>query len=343
MNQLISILNSIKANTNIDINCYSDDFKFEYCEDGQKIIYPSVHNFSDIYRDKSLNRTFFRFKYHGGNFVASISGSTEIQQNYCYFLISLIENYKEANEGLTKDEKLQKILIGEYSRDSITKYLKDYNIEELPCFVMTFLCDEHVTKIYEHLLKKANLNDGVIIYEENIIAFLKTQDQTERFYPLTYAQSLHKELTTVFNTKITIGVGATFARIYGANTSFKQALSAMKMNSLYFPNYAIHSFNDYMLVKILEEVPKYRLNAYLDLLLSNEGKAILDDKEMVETCQAFFENDLNISEASRGLYMHRNTLMYRLDKIERATKLNIKKFPDAVTFRMLTIMKKLLS
>ena len=51
---------------------------------------------------------------------------------------------------------------------------------------------------------------------------------------------------------------------------------------------------------------------------------------------------LNISETSRNLYMHRNTLSYRLDKIERATGLNIRKFSDAVTFRTITILYKLL-
>ena len=62
---------------------------------------------------------------------------------------------------------------------------------------------------------------------------------------------------------------------------------------------------------------------------------------MVNTAEEFLENSLNVSETSRKLYMHRNTLMYRLDKIERVTGLNLRKFSDAVTFRLITILNKL--
>ena len=61
----------------------------------------------------------------------------------------------------------------------------------------------------------------------------------------------------------------------------------------------------------------------------------------INTAEEFLENSLNVSETSRKLYLHRNTLTYRLDKIERATGLNIRKFSDAVTFRLITILSKL--
>ena len=63
---------------------------------------------------------------------------------------------------------------------------------------------------------------------------------------------------------------------------------------------------------------------------------------MTETAEAFLESSLNVSETSRNLFMHRNTLMYRLDKIERVTGPNIRKFSDAVTFRILSVLYKLM-
>ena len=62
---------------------------------------------------------------------------------------------------------------------------------------------------------------------------------------------------------------------------------------------------------------------------------------MVVTAEEFLGNSLNISETSRKLYLHRNTLMYRLDKIERLTGLNVRKFSDAVTFRLIAILSKM--
>lgn len=63
---------------------------------------------------------------------------------------------------------------------------------------------------------------------------------------------------------------------------------------------------------------------------------------MVNTAEEFLANSLNVSEASRNLFMHRNTLMYRLDKIERITGLDIRNFSDAVTFRVIAVLYKLL-
>ena len=63
---------------------------------------------------------------------------------------------------------------------------------------------------------------------------------------------------------------------------------------------------------------------------------------MLNTAESFLQSSLNVSETSRNLYMHRNTLLYRLDKIEKATGLNIRSFSDAVSFRVLTILHKLL-
>mgnify|MGYP001075269717 CR=1 FL=1 len=60
------------------------------------------------------------------------------------------------------------------------------------------------------------------------------------------------------------------------------------------------------------------------------------------TAEEFLHTSLNVSETSRNLYMHRNTLMYRLDKIERATGLDIRKFQDAMTFRLVMILYKLI-
>ena len=66
--------------------------------------------------------------------------------------------------------------------------------------------------------------------------------------------------------------------------------------------------------------------------------SVLQDKELVDCINAFFKNNLNISETSRNAFLHRNTLLYRIEKISRVTKLNIRNFDDAMTFKFLTII-----
>ena len=76
--------------------------------------------------------------------------------------------------------------------------------------------------------------------------------------------------------------------------------------------------------------------------MDSAAREIFSDPEMTDTAEEFLENSLNASETSRKLYLHRNTLTYRLDKIERATGLNIRKVSDAVVFRMITILSRLI-
>lgn len=103
----------------------------------------------------------------------------------------------------------------------------------------------------------------------------------------------------------------------------------------------MHTYREFILIKMLEDIPEGKLGDYLSVLLDKEAKELLRDEEMVNTAEEFLENSLNVSETSRNLFMHRNTLMYRLDKIERVMGLNLRKFSDAVTFRIITILFKL--
>ena len=68
--------------------------------------------------------------------------------------------------------------------------------------------------------------------------------------------------------------------------------------------------------------------------------ARLFNEEMLSTIEKFFENSLNLSETARQLYIHRNTLVYRLDKVQRATGLDLRAFDDAVTFKLMMLLGK---
>jgi len=92
--------------------------------------------------------------------------------------------------------------------------------------------------------------------------------------------------------------------------------------------------------KPIEKIKQSLFN-HLITLIDKKSLEILNDNESMETAEVFFKNSLNISETARIMFLHRNTLIYRLDKIEKATGLNIKHFNDAVTFRLISILHKL--
>ena len=75
-----------------------------------------------------------------------------------------------------------------------------------------------------------------------------------------------------------------------------------------------------------------------DKFLNTEIIGVMKDKELIECINAFFKNNLNISETSRNAFLHRNTLLYRIEKIYKLTGLNIRNFEDAMSFRILTLI-----
>ena len=75
-------------------------------------------------------------------------------------------------------------------------------------------------------------------------------------------------------------------------------------------------------------------------MMFNRKTARLFNEEMIHTIEKFFENSLNLSETARQLYIHRNTLVYRLDKVQRAIGLDLRNFDDAVTFKMMMLLGK---
>jgi carbohydrate diacid regulator len=186
--------------------------------------------------------------------------------------------------------------------------------------------------------------DFVVDIDKNQLAFIKFVSDTTNEYqsPIEYAEFIKQMVYEETGINIKIAIGSTANSIVQASLSFSHAVWAFRMNNTLGAKGDIHSYKEYVLIKMLEDLPKYKLNEYLEMLMDTGAKEIFSDEEMTNTAEEFLENSLNVSETARKLYMHRNTLTYRLDKIERATGLNIRKFSDAVTFRLITILSKLL-
>ncbi|PKK95860.1 MAG: hypothetical protein CVV59_01510 [Tenericutes bacterium HGW-Tenericutes-4] len=90
------------------------------------------------------------------------------------------------------------------------------------------------------------------------------------------------------------------------------------------------------------KIPIERLKEYSEILELPSLKTILDDEELIHTVEVFFANDLNLSATSKNAYMHRNTLIYRLEKIRRDIGLNLKNFEEARVFKNILLISKVL-
>ncbi|MCH5160973.1 MAG: helix-turn-helix domain-containing protein [Clostridiales bacterium] len=200
-------------------------------------------------------------------------------------------------------------------------------------------------EVGEYIAAMTMPNDFCADMGDNVTAFCKKADSDSDYrsageFALVLKENLSEEFEGGNNIKI--GVGGIAHGVSELPLYYSYARSALVGGAEFDPNNDIYSYKEYALVKILSDLSPVVAEKYVKTVLDKNFKTITDDEELMTAADAFFKCSLNISEASRFMYVHRNTLIYRLDKIEKLTGLNIRNFNDAMTFRVACLISKML-
>ncbi len=297
-----------------------------------------------IREDVDGKRTYFLINAPGAAYIGVIEGADEVSRNYAYMTSALIENtLVHSDDSLSRTDTLKALLSGSCTRAQIDKFAAKYALPSGTLGVLAIRCDkEHSGEVFSLLLQFSG-NDGSVpvLMDDGNIAYLNFDaDGGEYQSALDFAEHLCASIADEAGVRADVGVGSICRTLYEVPGSYSQAVSALKMGASSASKNRVHSYKEYIMVKMIEDIPKPTLAQHLDVLLDPSAREILDDPEMLFTAEEFLSNSLNISETSRHLYMHRNTLMYRLDKIERYMGLNIRRFSDAVTFRIILLLHR---
>ena len=296
----------------------------------------------DVYIDQASGRTFFCVNVGGENVVGSFEGATSKDKHIARLIIELANGFFAAEE-LSRTEFFKKVLKGETDGNALSKYSVKFNVPDLPCYAMIITSASPIADIKGVLTGYADGKaDTVVDTAENECVLIKFCDKTSDDYRSQgeYAEYLRQIVYEELGAHINVYVGGKVKGLGDLVNSFVQA-GVTKNYSSPSATGEVHTYNEYILLGIIEELPKSKIKEYLDVVMDENAREIFDDEEMVYTAEEFLNNSLNVSETSRTLYVHRNTLNYRLDKIEKATGLNIRKFADAVTFRLIIYLRKL--
>ncbi len=292
------------------------------------------------------SNTFFRFLFKSVGYIGVLAGAGEAERTLAVLLPSYIESFAEKEAELSKTEHLKRILQGECSSMSIYKYATKYSVRGAACFTIVL----RVPKFMEETLALLeqyvgnSLDTALQMTAENcvLVRFVSSDGEDTYRASVDYAEFLAQSIKEELGIDVAVGVGPTVRELKDVALSYAQAENTLRYADVFdFPG-NVHSYRECILIKMIEDVPETKLAEYFSQITDERFKEVLEDGEMLETAEAFLQTSLNVSETSRNLYMHRNTLLYRLDKIEKATGLNIRLFSDAVSFRVLTVLHKLL-
>lgn len=182
--------------------------------------------------------------------------------------------------------------------------------------------------------------DFITAVDEKNIILVKELKQNEGYDDVNKtAKVILDMLNTEAMSKVNIAYGTIVNEIKDVSRSYKEAKMALDVGKIFYSGRNIVAYNNLGIGRLIYQLPMPLCKMFIKEIF--EGKSPDDfDEETLTTINKFFENSLNVSETSRQLYIHRNTLVYRLDKLQKATNLDLRVFEDAITFKIALMVVK---
>jgi carbohydrate diacid regulator len=290
------------------------------------------------------NRTYMKFTADKTlTYFLSMEGTDRVARNYCLLTVSLLEaQLKNSLQKLDKEEVMRRILLNQLGELELRELVSDYKLElAMPrCVYLVRTLGMEADSVYQMLLKAFPRNQGdiLVLVDGMTVSLIKdVSGDIEEEELLQLAAAIEETIENETKIKAYIGIGGIKENLFQLQESYDEASRAIEVGKIYNTSNKIYKYSNLLLERFLYEVPLHLCERYSKGLFVKEYKKLLSE-EMLRTIDKFFENSLNLSETSRQLFIHRNTLVYRLDKIQKVMGLDLRNFHQAVTFKIMMML-----
>ena len=184
--------------------------------------------------------------------------------------------------------------------------------------------------------------DFVITLSETDVALVKQlSEHNDARDVYKIAQNIQETLLRELGIKTVVGMGTIVNHVRDLARSYKEAQVAIEVGKVFDTERSIINYENLGIGRLIYQLPTTLCEMFLQEVFKKNPIDALD-QETLFTINKFFENNLNVSETARKLFVHRNTLVYRLEKIKKLTGLDLREFDDAITFKVALMVKKYL-
>lgn len=182
--------------------------------------------------------------------------------------------------------------------------------------------------------------DFITAVDEKNIIIVKEIDDAEKYEDLEkMGNTMLDMLNTEAMSKVSIAYGTIVNDLKEVSKSYKEARMALDVGKIFYSNKRVIAYNNLGIGRLIYQLPIPLCKMFIKEIFADKSPDDFDE-ETLTTIRKFFENNLNVSETSRQLYIHRNTLVYRLDKLQKSTGLDLRVFEDAITFNIAMMVVK---
>lgn len=193
--------------------------------------------------------------------------------------------------------------------------------------------DGLVTEMLRGLYSVQN-GDYITAVDESSVILVKALHVGESLEDLT---QIANTIVDMMNTEAMMNVKVAFGTVVGelkdVSKSYKEAKLALDVGKIFYAEKKVVAYSSLGIGRLIYQLPVNLCRIFIQEIFGDHLPEELDE-EMLSTINKFFENNLNVSETSRQLFVHRNTLVYRIEKLQKSTGLDIRTFDDALTFKI---------
>lgn len=276
-------------------------------------------------------------------FICFVEGTDQVAFAYANLLAQWIASETvDFNLSTNRDALLKNVLLENELPGDIPIKAKEYRIPFAVRRVAYLLyTPAHAIRDALPVLKEFihPKKDYYVTMDEHNLILLKdcgTQD-AEAIY--TFAKEMYQQLEDAHFTELSIGIGMPVKNLRECAKTYREAALALTVGHIFSNEDAIRRYDHLGLGRLIYQLPATLCQMFLNEVFPENTYESLGEETLL-TIERFFENNLNGSETSRQLFVHRNTLVYRLDKVQKVTGLDLRNFDDAVLFKLASMVRK---
>ncbi len=286
----------------------------------------SGNQFFKVFDDKRVDYVVITGENEGGEMAGRL---------VTFQLAELTSAYRDR---LDKDNFIKNLLLDNLLLVDIYSRAKKLHIEmeDRRVVILVKFPRDHdgneISRIKDTLQPK-NSDFVTAVTENSVVIVTCLEDKNEEEDIEAKAEVILDGFQDPLRDRVRISYGSIVTELKEVSKSYKEAIMAMEIGEIFFKERQIVAYSELGIGRLVYQLPIPLCKMFIKEIFKDKRPDDFDD-EMLATINKFFENSLNVSETSRQLYIHRNTLVYRLDKLQKFTGLDLRTFEDAITFKI---------
>jgi carbohydrate diacid regulator len=284
----------------------------------------------------------------GLEYVAFVEGDDEMAKRYIGLIAITLTNTKQYyDEKFDKNNFVKNVILDNILPGDIYIKAKElrFEVEAYRVVLLIRLSDKSDVSAYDvlHSFFPDRQKDFIInINETDLVLVKEVKNFNDNKDLEKLARSIIDSISSELYIKSYIGIGTIVDNIKDLPRSFNEAQIALEVGKVFDTEKFIMTYDNLGIGRLIYQLPTTLCEMFLSEVFK-KGSIESLDYETLFTIQKFFENNLNVSETSRKLFVHRNTLVYRLEKIRKLTGLDLRRFDHAIVFKVALMVKKYLT